>query len=41
MPCADRPSGRNRVYRRICALEELDADHDGIPDVYQRPFTDG
>lgn len=26
---------RNRVYRRICDLEELDADHDGIPDIYQ------
>lgn len=26
---------RNRVYRRIRALEELDADHDGIPDIYQ------
>jgi NhaA family Na+:H+ antiporter len=26
---------RNRVYRRIRDLEELDADHDGIPDVYQ------
>ena len=28
--------GRNRVYRRICELEEVDADADGIPDVYQR-----
>ena len=27
---------RNRVYRRICELEEADADADGIPDVYQR-----
>lgn len=27
---------RNRVYRRICELEELDADGDGVPDVYQR-----
>ena len=27
---------RNRAYRRICELEALDADHDGIPDVYQR-----
>lgn len=26
---------RNRVYRRICELEEVDADADGIPDVYQ------
>jgi NhaA family Na+:H+ antiporter len=30
---------RNRVYRRLCALESIDADHDGIPDVYQaRPL---
>lgn len=28
--------GRNRVYRRICEMEEVDADADGIPDVYQR-----
>jgi NhaA family Na+:H+ antiporter len=27
---------RNRVYRRICEQEALDADADGIPDVYQR-----
>jgi NhaA family Na+:H+ antiporter len=27
---------RNRVYRRICELEERDVDADGIPDVYQR-----
>ena len=27
---------RNRVYRRICEREEIDADADGIPDVYQR-----
>ncbi|MCF3960183.1 Na+/H+ antiporter NhaA [Streptomyces fuscigenes] len=26
---------RNRLYRRLCAEEEADADHDGIPDVYQ------
>ena len=26
---------RNRVYRRLCALESIDDDHDGIPDVYQ------
>jgi NhaA family Na+:H+ antiporter len=32
---------RNRRYRRIAAAEQVDADHDGIPDVYQRPFTDG
>jgi NhaA family Na+:H+ antiporter len=27
---------RNRHYQRICAAEELDADADGIPDVYER-----
>lgn len=27
---------RNTHYRRICAIEALDADADGIPDVYQR-----
>jgi Na+:H+ antiporter, NhaA family len=27
---------RNRVYRRIHELEEIDQDTDGIPDVYQR-----
>ncbi|MGY1830801.1 Na+/H+ antiporter NhaA [Geodermatophilus sp. SYSU D01180] len=33
---------RNRRYRRIEALEAVDADHDGIPDVYQRdPDTPG
>jgi NhaA family Na+:H+ antiporter len=26
---------RNRHYRRICAEEQLDDDHDGIPDVYE------
>ncbi|HZG91136.1 MAG TPA: Na+/H+ antiporter NhaA [Pseudonocardia sp.] len=26
---------RNRHYRRMCAEEQVDADHDGIPDVYQ------
>jgi NhaA family Na+:H+ antiporter len=26
---------RNRVYRRICELEQRDADGDGIPDVYE------
>ncbi len=26
---------RNRVYRRLCDLEAVDDDHDGIPDVYQ------
>ncbi len=28
---------RNRVYRRLCEQEAVDADHDGIPDVYERP----
>jgi Na+:H+ antiporter, NhaA family len=28
---------RNGVYRRLCAEEEQDTDHDGIPDVYQTP----
>ena len=27
---------RNRHYRRICAEESIDADADGVPDVYQR-----
>ncbi|MDN5858797.1 MAG: Na+/H+ antiporter NhaA, partial [Pseudonocardia sp.] len=27
---------RNGRYRRICAEEERDDDHDGVPDVYQR-----
>ncbi len=27
---------RNRRYRAMCAEEEVDDDHDGIPDVYQR-----
>jgi NhaA family Na+:H+ antiporter len=26
---------RNRVYRRIEAMERLDRDDDGIPDVYE------
>ena len=26
---------RNRVYRRLCELEERDSDADGIPDVYE------
>ncbi len=26
---------RNEIYRRICAAEEVDQDHDGVPDVYQ------
>ena len=32
---------RNRRYSRIAAEEAVDADHDGVPDVYQRPFADG
>ena len=28
---------RNRVYRRLCARESIDTDHDGIPDLYQDP----
>ena len=28
---------RNRRYRRIAEAELVDADHDGVPDVYQRP----
>jgi NhaA family Na+:H+ antiporter len=26
---------RNRRYRRLCAEEEVDADEDGVPDMYQ------
>jgi NhaA family Na+:H+ antiporter len=33
--------GRNRVYRRLCELEERDADGDGVPDVYQRGDSAG
>lgn len=32
---------RNRTYRRICEIEERDADADGVPDVYQRDAEDG
>ena len=32
---------RNRRYRRIEAEEQVDADGDDVPDVYQRPFADG
>jgi NhaA family Na+:H+ antiporter len=32
---------RNRVYRRIHAEETVDADADGIPDVYQRGSAEG
>ncbi|MFC5926604.1 Na+/H+ antiporter NhaA [Micromonospora vulcania] len=31
---------RNAVYRRVAEREQLDADGDGVPDVYQRP-SDG
>jgi NhaA family Na+:H+ antiporter len=31
---------RNAVYRRVAERESVDADGDGVPDVYQRP-TDG
>jgi Na+:H+ antiporter, NhaA family len=27
---------RNRVYRRLCEVEETDEDADGVPDVFQR-----
>jgi Na+:H+ antiporter, NhaA family len=32
---------RNRRYRRIEAEEQVDADGDDVPGVYQRPFADG
>jgi NhaA family Na+:H+ antiporter len=32
---------RNRRYRRIHEAEQVDADADGVPDVYQRPSADG
>ena len=32
---------RNRRYRRIAAAEAVDADRDGVPDVYRQPFADG
>ncbi|MCO1659356.1 Na+/H+ antiporter NhaA [Pseudonocardia humida] len=32
---------RNRHYRRLCAEETVDADQDGIPDVYQRDDETG
>ena len=32
---------RNRRYRKIADAERVDADRDGIPDVYQRPSADG
>jgi NhaA family Na+:H+ antiporter len=30
-------SFRNRAYRTLAAAEEVDSDHDGIPDVYEPP----
>lgn len=30
-------TARNRAYRRIAERERIDADNDGIPDIYQRP----
>ncbi|MFC8042533.1 Na+/H+ antiporter NhaA [Nocardia sp. NPDC057353] len=30
-------TARNRAYRRIAEREQVDADHDGIPDIYQQP----
>ncbi|GAB2865268.1 hypothetical protein GCM10027074_35780 [Streptomyces deserti] len=27
---------RNAIHRRLCEEENLDADADGIPDIYQR-----
>jgi Na+:H+ antiporter, NhaA family len=32
---------RNAAYRQVAQRERLDADGDGIPDVYQRPSADG
>jgi NhaA family Na+:H+ antiporter len=32
---------RNRRYRRIADEEAVDADQDGVPDVYQRPSAEG
>ena len=32
---------RNRRYRRIAEEEQVDADQDGVPDVYQRPSAQG
>lgn len=31
---------RNAAYRRVAEKERLDADGDGVPDVYQRPGRD-
>ncbi|MCG9461828.1 hypothetical protein LCT62_24225, partial [Escherichia coli] len=30
---------RNRVYAQLAEEEERDDNHDGIPDVHQRPST--
>lgn len=30
-------AARNRAYRALAATEELDSDHDGVPDVYEPP----
>jgi NhaA family Na+:H+ antiporter len=32
---------RNRRYRRMCALEAVDADADGVPDVFEPDSADG
>ncbi len=32
---------RNRVYKRLCEAESLDADGDGVPDVYARDSDEG
>jgi NhaA family Na+:H+ antiporter len=32
---------RNRRYRQIARDEAVDADHDGVPDVYRQPSADG
>jgi NhaA family Na+:H+ antiporter len=31
---------RNRRYRRLCALEDVDRDADGVPDVFEPDFAD-
>lgn len=31
---------RNRRYRRLAQVEAVDADADGVPDVFQEPQTD-
>ena len=30
---------RNRVYRKLCALEEVDSDHDGVPDAFEHEVS--